>query len=563
MNQHDIFGNRVAIPVRIPSSYESLPAPRVPSDRRFREVDSVRRSLIKKAGLIPGTYTSLDSGLFVPVAEVLDGLTDHLIGLLTKYDIVDLSMRLYTRHEELLGHVLKAKYYSIPDTLYGDASRAAMDSHALWQKVTPLTEPIRWLIEIGVKNGQSHGIRSGNAKIDYLIVLANVIYLWDASWEHVLHGIVPHEVRIDQDFTVTPRPTDRANKILSVYREALRSHLAEGDKEWADAIQQPRRNLTVDQLMDEPSHKILDAPLEQERGYSMADWFRFSAGLIDSFDPTKYCQITKVSKLSNLLSQKWDVEPDRLEHILIDHGLSSRVLDNIEMHKLRPMEYARRDSRLLRRPIVLLGSPDKPVCIYGIETVEASGRMFLDRLITGRIGLPMKSTGPLKRAIGRIQTNLGDAFRDRLADRCNASGYECVKEKKRVAHEKIPQDRGFGPVDAFVIDRKFRRFVLVETKDVADAGTVPRLIKNEFERFLHAIQKLESQINWFDDHIEALKNEFGISREAVYEVVGVIVISSPRLWMYAQTESLPVVDEYDFFRILDKGGRFQTEPVPS
>ena len=522
----------------------------------------MRRSLIKKAGLTPGTYTSLDGGLFGPVEEVLNGLTDHLIGLLTKYDKVDLSLRLYTRHEELLGHVLKAKYHSIPDTLYGDASRVAMDSRALWQNVTPLTEPIRWLIEIGIKSGQSHGTRPGNANIDYLIVLANIIYMWDASWEHILHGVIPHEVHIDQDFRVTSRSTDRANEILRVYQEALKSHLAKNEKEWADDIQRPRRDLSIDQLMDDPTLKSLDTPLEQDRGYSMADWFGFVAGLIDSFDQKKYCEITRISKLSKFLSQKWDVKPDRLETILVDHGLSSRVLDHIEMRQLRPMEYARRDSRLLRRPVVLLGSPDKPICIYGIETLEVYGRMFLDRLITGRIGLPMQNTSPLRRAIGRIQTKLGDAFRDRIADRCNALGYECVKEKRRVAHEATSQCRGFGPVDVFLIDRKFGRFVLVETKDVADSGTVPRLIKNEFERFLHAIRKLERQINWFDGHMEALKREFGISREAVYEVVGVIVISSPRIWMYAQPEPLLVVDEYEFFRILDKGGPFQTEPVP-
>ena len=137
-----------------------------------------------------------------------------------------------------------------------------------------------------------------------------------------------------------------------------------------------------------------------------------------------------------------------------------------------------------------------------------------------------------------------------------------VKEKKRIEREQIPQGRKFGPIDVFVVDRKFRRFVLVETKGVADEGTVPKLIKIELKDFQRAIGKLERQIAWFKDRVESLKAELGLSPDEDYAVEGVIVISSPRLWMYAQPEPLPVVDEYEFFRILNKGGRFETEPVP-
>ena len=562
LNQFSLVGSRAGIPVRMPLSYNSLPAPNVPSDRRFREVADVRRSLIQKAGLDPGTYTSLDRGLFEPIEQVFDGLTDHLIGMLTICDAVDLSMRLYTRHEVLLGHVLKAKHHSIPDTLYGDASRAAMDSYRSWQQVTQLTEPMRWLIEICVKYGQPHGVRPGDSKLDYFIVLANMIYMWDVDWEHLLRGVIPYEVHIDEGFDVSARPTDRGNTIQDIYQNKLKPYVAEKHEEWVDDTQRPRKSPTLDQMMAIPEINILDAPLEEERGYSMNDWTRFALGLTDSFGPSKYCRLIKQARLSRFLSNKWDIKPDRVERLLIDHGLSRQLLDDLEMYTLRPMEYARRDSRLLRRPVVVVGSPDKRLCIYGIETLDAYGKMFLERLMSGRVGLPMEDSGPLKSAIGRIQNNLGDAFRDRLADRCNETGYECTKEKNRVAHKPIPQGRDFGPVDVFVIDRKYRRFVLVETKDVADEGLVPKIMKNEHKEFLRNISKLRRQINWFRDRVEALKTEFVLPRDVDYTVEGVIVISSPRLWMYAQTEPLPVVDEYEFFRILDKGGRFQTDPVP-
>ena len=399
--------------------------------------------------------------------------------------------------------------------------------------------------------------------MDRLIALANAIYMWDFSWEHIAHGVIPHELSIDQNFTMTLRPTDRAVKIQDAYRTALKPHLAENNKEWAYSIRRPQENITIRQLMELPSLRSLNCPLKEERGYSLTDWLQFTAGLIESFGPTKYCRLTKVTRLSRFLSKKWRIRPNRLENLLKDHTLSKQAMAGVEMRKLCPVEYARRDSRLLRRPVVVLGPSNKRLCIYGIETLDAYGRALLDRLISGRVGLPMKNTGPLKRAVGGIQTKLGDTFRDRIADRCSDKGFEHVKEKARLAREVIPQGTGFGPVDVFIVDRRFRRFVLVETKDVADEGTVPRLIKNELKEFLRAINKLESQINWFRDRVETLKTEFGISGDEDYAVEGVIVISSPRLWMYAQTEPLPVVDEKAFFRLLTTAHRFQTCPVPS
>ena len=562
MNQHDIFSNRVAIPVRIPSSYKSLPAPRVPSARRFEEVAILRRSLIEKAGIHPGTYTTPFDGPFEPIEDVFEGMTDYLINALSDCDVVNLCKRLYYKHEEFLGHVNKSKYYSVPSIMYGDATHAATNELELWQQVTPLTESLRWLIEVAVKHSKSPGITPGNAKVDHLFALAIAIYMWDFGWEHVAQGILPNELCIDQDYDMTFGPTDRGIKIQDTYRNALKPHLEENKQEWVNSVQRPNPDLTIGQLMELPSLQILDLPLEQERGYSMTDWFRFSAGLIDSFDITEYCQFKKVTRLSRFTSRKWGIRPERLENLLVDFGLSRQVVENLKMCNLRPVEHARRDSRLLRRPVVLLGSQDKRLCIYGIETVEAYGRKLLERLISGRASIPMQNRGAIKRAVGRIQSNLGDEFRNCIADRCSDEGFEMVKEKKRIEREQIPQGRKFGPIDVFVVDRKFRRFVLVETKDVADEGTVPKLIKIELKDFQRAIGKLERQIAWFKDRVESLKAELGLSPDEDYAVEGVIVISSPRLWMYAQPEPLPVVDEYEFFRILNKGGRFETEPVP-
>ena len=562
MNQHDIFGNPVAIPVRMPSSYESLPAPRVPSVRRFEEVASLSRSLIEKAGIHPGTYTTPYYGPFGPIEDVLEGMTGYLINALSGCDVVNLCKRLYDRHEEFLGHMNKSKYYSVPTIMYGDARSTSTNELELWQQVTPLTESLRWLIEVAVKHCKSPGITPGNAKVDHLIALATSVYMWDLSWEHIIQGVVPHELTIDRDFDMTFEPTIRGVNVQRTYKNALKPYLADRNREWVDSNQRPQERLTISRLLELPSLKTINIPLREERGYSMADWLRFVAGLTDSFASTKNCRLTKETRLFSFMSNAWKIRPNRLRNLLRDHALYAELVTNVEMQKLRPVEHATRESRLLRRPVILAGPTNKPLCIYGIETLEAYGRVLLERMIYGRLGIRMENGGPLEAAVGSIQSTLGHTYRDRVTDICMTKGYEIVKEKEKTKYEVMPQNGGFGPVDVFVVDRKFNRFVLVETKDIPDERTVPKLIKRELEGFSVPIEKLEKQIDWFSARIEDLKTEFEISGDANYAVVGVIVISSPRIWMYAHSEPLPVLHEKQFVKRLDTGGRFQTDPVP-
>ena len=204
----------------------------------------------------------------------------------------------------------------------------------------------------------------------------------------------------------------------------------------------------------------------------------------------------------------------------------------------------------------------RPYCIYGVETAGVYGSLFADRLISGRIGIPMKTGGLLRKAIGGIQTGLGDALRDQIWKRCMDGGYQVRREKDKIGRKGLPQGRGFGPVDVFVVDRIHRRFVLAEAKDVADEGTVAKLIRAEFEKFLAAVGKLNKQVAWFEDRLDSLKAEYDISPDEDYSVEGVIAISRPRIWMYTHVEPLPIVDDRNFLRILEAGERFQTTPVP-
>ena len=164
--------------------------------------------------------------------------------------------------------------------------------------------------------------------------------------------------------------------------------------------------------------------------------------------------------------------------------------------------------------------------------------------------------------MGRIQTTLGNPFRDKIADKCEDAQYTYAKEKNKIGAERIPEGAGFGPVDVFVIDRQSRRFVLVEVKDIASEGTTPRLVKEERDEFQKIISKLQRQTMWFSARVQAIQEEYRISPEEDYRVEGVVVVNGPRLWMYTSQEPLPVVGDIEFLSILKQGGKFQTTPAP-
>ena len=92
---------------------------------------------------------------------------------------------------------------------------------------------------------------------------------------------------------------------------------------------------------------------------------------------------------------------------------------------------------------------------------------------------------------------------------------------------------------------------------------MPNKIKREFTRFQGYIDKLNDQVTWFEEQLDDLKADYDIAPSEVYTVEGVIVLSRPRIWMYTQIEPLPIVDERNFYRILESGERFQTVPVPT
>ena len=545
-----------------PSSFNALPEPRLPSKKQIDWAEDFTRYLVRTSGIQPGVYSSLGSSLYPGVKAVYYGMTSKLLEELTGVDALDLCIRLYKRNEELLGFILKSQHISAAHRKFGGSRETSIGNLMLWERLSPYTESIRWLIEVAVKYCDPIGMTIGESKFNRLIELARAIFGWDMIWETTAHKMLPQEVMVDDDFCHTTQFTPKATKAIEAYRSALMPGMAESEQDRFEMLQSPYSKLSIEEKIDRIGLQDLDEPLLAERGYSFGDWFKFNLGLTDSFDEKEYFKSPKQGSLNSFLSGKWKLAPQRLDCLLEDYGLSGQTLRDFDIREMPPVENAKRDSRLMRRPVVLLERRGSKYCLFGVETLGLGLSMVLARIESGRIDFVHQyQDGVLKKAIGTLQERLGLHFESAIVDKCTDLGFDNKLRKEAIMGQRFPEGGGFGPVDVFVVDRKKHRFVLVEAKNVVNEVLVPREMKNERDKFKEYITDLRSQISWFVEHLSDLKSEYGIPPEEDYSVEGVIVVSRPRPWMFTQDELLPIVDYHKFFELLRKGEQLATPPI--
>ena len=554
----------------MPSSFGHLPPPQFPSEADIVRVVALQQSLVEQAGFRPGVYSSVDEDILRQATTVYNGLMDALTEQLVGLDVISLCLSLYNRSEEYLGNMNKARHYSIPDALLVGRTDAAMARQRIWERMSSYTISIRWLIEICVKYCRASDTKVSQLRLGFLIELAREILAWDTAWDYVYSGVLSHEVTVGPDYRLSIARTDRTAAVTLAHQEAIMPWRVDEERNWVNNIfraEAESAGWTVEKNLSridgDPEWGRLSKAMVKELGYSATDMIRYLGGLQDSFGPTGYVKLIPKDELGEFTSREWRLNPERFESLLTDHALSKQLISEYGLDQLRPSEHAGRDTRLVRRPVVLLeGLGSIPVCLYGVETVEMSARSFFYRFPSGQTRLHrMSKGGPVESAIGKIQTKLGTTLRDEIADKCKRAKYTVTREKKRIGTERIPGGTDFGPVDVFIVDRRFHRFVLAEAKDVSEHMNVPTEVKRELRKFQKYVNKLEKQSDWFRERVEALKSEFGIAPEEDYTVEGVIIVNYPRLWMYDHQEQLPIVADRHFYGMLEKGDRFLTTPV--
>ena len=554
------------VPVSFPSSFDALPGISLPAKSEVVRVERIKRSIVQRCGIEPGTYSELTPRLHEQIEAVYDNLMQFLLDELSGVDAFGLCIRLYDRNEEYLGYLFRAHYHAATKRVVLGSTESSMPIELLWERLSPYTESIRWLIEISLKYCDMQGQQIRSDRFDRIIELARVLYDWDVTWEQIYRNVIELQLVVGSDFSTSPQLTQWTNRVRRAYQLALMPTMAESENEEFRQFQERRKDLTAEKAGQEIANALvsmgLDDSLRRERGYGLSDWGRFYLGLLDSFSHDEYRKVIKLTSLESFLSSKWNLARDQVSSLLKDFGLSKETVRDIENKRLRPVEFGRRDTRLLRRPVVILERRGSVRCLYGIETLTRGQYLILGRLESGRIDLLRENSNQdLRKAVGRLQKEKGGIFEQEIIKECKARGYECSPEKDRVRGKQIPQGSGFGPVDVFVVDRTHRRFVLVEAKNVDDEGSLPREMQRERNDFSRFVSKLHSQVEWFSQRLPDLKLEHKIPDDEPYSVEGVIVVTNPRIWMFTYDGPVPVQDFISFFRSLEQGKGFFITPV--
>ena len=377
------------VPVSFPSSFDALPGFSLPAKSEAVRVERIKRSIVRRCGIKPGTYSELTPRLHEQIEAVYDNLMQSLLDELSGVDAFDLCIRLYERNEEYLGYLFRAHYLAATRRAVLGSTESSMPIELLWERLSPYTESIRWLIEICLKYCDMQGQKIRSDKFDRIIELARVLCDWDGTWEQIYRNVIELQLVVGSDFSTSPQLTQWTNRVRRAYQLALMPTMAESENEEFRRFQERRKDLTAEKAGQEIANALvlmgLDDSLRRERGYGLSDWGRFYLGLLDSFSHDEYRKVIKLTSLESFLSSKWNLARDQVSSLLKDFGLSKETVRDIENKRLRPVEFGRRDTRLLRRPVVILERRGSVRCLYGIETLTRGQYLVLGRLESGRI----------------------------------------------------------------------------------------------------------------------------------------------------------------------------------
>ena len=558
-----------------PTSLRALPKFPTPDKEQLQAAADVERAFTQQSGILPGTYTDFKD------VKALLGIHDHmwdtLESELLKYDNLVICKLLYQKLETIIGHLQKQKYQAATEQISSGRAQEPGKRFEIWRAITPTLEGIKFLLEIAIKCCKGQGLTGGASSLDFLIGLSTGTVMLDEHLTFLYHRIIPYEIIIAPDFSIHGGIKREANAAIADFERYKKTQMAQADKDFVEQQNESfldkikGQEVKVDDFRTFPELVNLDQAMTEELGYGMLDYLNYAKGCMSLFREKDYLKIISVPRLTRQLKQKVGLNREKVESLLRDHALSQATVEALTRKEMMPFERYRRDSRLLRRPLLEVNYRGTTFAIIGIETFIIGTQVFYDSARYGALQMPsMRPEGRVKSAMGVLSATIGDSFRDNIASKCREMEFKAEKEWP------LPQkktDARVGPIDILVVDEKKRRFILVEAKELQSEGIVPNEMRGQRDRFLGTegqgdkgyIRVLRDKEQAFtfnkEWHFHQLKHKLKMDGLEDYTVEGVIVVFRPLFWPLFATEPLPIVDDLEFYRRLQSGQQFLTMPV--
>lgn len=515
----------------------------LPSKASIDQASSVLSQTIRNSGLSPGVYRSREDVDYNKLIRIHRSLCEVIEGEVARFSALDFCRILYFWHEGIMRDEIR------------------------WGPTATVTQALRSLTELGLKSCEVSGVQAYEKDCDYMLALAQLIVGWDFIWDQFTTELFSQEIVIGEDYSFNPQPLPRPYKAMQAYQQYISEKNRIDEIHRAESLTLPYEDFEPRSILlrlENEGLSELNACLQTEMGYSLLDYIRFvyalcNRAMIDEFDLVGFDLTEIIVECQDILG----IPEPNARALIEDFTLSAQTLGEVTTTEIFSVRRRRRDSRLMRRPIVLIDSPPHSVLMFGLRMLTEATELLWRHILTGRIPVARWSANEnVESAFGRIRSAIGTPLRDAIARDC-----EQIVGKGRVIVEKdyisgVKSDRDLGAADVFVVDDAHNRFILVEAKNSAPGGGTPQELRDERCEFLDEfLPKLKGKAAWFRAHVTELKREFRIPAGKYYTVEEVIVVHRQRFWVMADVDRLPIIDKEDFQSKLATGQKLLSDPV--
>ena len=564
--ESNIFNNAKAVILPTPTSFSRLPKLSPPNEAQIKQAIDLEKSFIQQCQISPGTYSNFKD--VMALISVHDRLWDTLESHLSQYNALDICKHLYQKLEIIYGYLHLSSYQAAAAQSLTGRTTGAEKRFNLWRAVTPTTEGIKFLLESAIKCCDDHGWVTGVSKLDFLIAVASEVIMLDEHLESIYNQIIPYEITIDESYNIHAGIASKSIDAIDKFRKSTEPHAVQANWDFLERLKHINGpKIKINDFITIPELHALDKAMDEELGYGLFDWLNYAQGCLQMFSERDFLMVIGVPRFKRKLKDTVGLSSEKVDLLLMDHAISKNTVNDLSRNDMMPISNYRRDSRLLRRPLLEITQDDARVLISGIETLSVGTQVFYDSLQYGTLQLPrMQQKGPIKAAMGILQGKIGAPFRDDIATKCRQIGFNA--ETEWPIPRKNTSDKPLGPIDVLVIDHKYQRFVLVEAKNLQSQGIIPKEMKTQRDRFLGIskqdegyLQVLKAKEQAFIENKEWHLRKLNMDLKTAFSVESVIIVFHPIIWPLFASQPLPILDDLEFYNRLKSGQHFLTVPV--
>lgn len=517
-------------------------------------VQELETEILRNNNAQEGRFKGKDAQeLMIPVH---DNLLRELKKRLKLYNIQDLSEVIYYQVEQLYIYKEKEEAaMAVKSETIRDVDMR-IEISRMEREISQYLSAYKYLLEASIKISPAGKNIFTNEALTELLALAQRISIIDYQLEWMNYEIFPIELRITSGgrayFMGPPEETiqsidlDRGQiTIRSQLRTLKEYELASRSGDEIGAPQEIQRYVVS-----------ADQAFKEELGYSLSERVQLQLAMLEWFDSVDDClRVVDRDELAAELLEATELPAQTIEFFLQDIELSGEVMKGIPWLKMWPAEYFKKDQRLLNRPLVQIVLNGRTICIYGYQTTVSAWMVFFGELFsTHRLKLKrMRDNGPISQLLEIWQGEAAGEFRDEIKGICEEHNLQASVEKHNAGAIQMPK-KGLGPIDVFAVDRKRKRFLAIEAKNVG-LRISPKEIATERDLFLGKspgdpkgyVQKLSRKLEWFMNNEQALKQEYDIKRDETWNFEGMIITSNLLVTQHLAKSGMPIlyVDHFE------------------